>query len=560
MNAALHYTIEAYDTAKPKLMGRHAAGEGFLRGYARHSGDPILYCYTKTKKEFADFEARVARFAGKPVPSRWIAHNQGDALIQIGCLYYSAPNMTPLCWQRRFLTPKAYSLCAVTHTTATDGVMDALGELIVAPYQPWDALICTSKVVRDTVQNVHARYGAYLEAKFGGKARSPVQLPIIPLGVECDEFAPSRKTERVRSELRKRFDIAKDDVVVLFMGRLSYHAKAHPMPMYLGLEEAAKRTGKKIHLIQAGWFANDPIKNNFVDGAKAFCPSVNALFIDGREPEFRNYIWFAADIFASLSDNIQETFGLTPVEAMAAGLPVVVSDWNGYRDTVQNGVEGFRVPTFMPPPGSGEGLSYRQVIGLDNYDLYIGNASQCVGVDVKGCAEAFTALVKDAGLRRRMGEAGRKRARSHYDWRIIVAAYQALWGELAERRKKGDELAAKQPNAPAHPLREDPYSVFDTYPSLVLNAEAVAVAMPGVTDADINRVRAVRMNDYAAAYLAPMPEIHAMLARIVADGPITVADLFGKAQGRHRVLLTRSLGWLGKMGLVTFKGLKAIDW
>ena len=52
----------------------------------------------------------------------------------------------------------------------------------------------------------------------------------------------------------------------------------------------------------------------------------------------------------------------------------------------------------------------------------------------------------------------------------------------------------------------------------------------------------------------------AMLARIVADGPITVADLFGKAQGRHRVLLTRSLGWLGNMGLVTFKGLKAIDW
>ena len=36
MNAALHYTVEAFDTSGPKLMGRHAAGEGFLRGYARH--------------------------------------------------------------------------------------------------------------------------------------------------------------------------------------------------------------------------------------------------------------------------------------------------------------------------------------------------------------------------------------------------------------------------------------------------------------------------------------------------------------------------------------------
>ena len=38
------------------------------------------------------------------------------------------------------------------------------------------------------------------------------------------------------------------------------------------------------------------------------------------------------DIFVSLSDNIQETFGLTPLEGMASGLPVVATDWNGYRD------------------------------------------------------------------------------------------------------------------------------------------------------------------------------------------------------------------------------------
>ena len=31
--------------------------------------------------------------------------------------------------------------------------------------------------------------------------------------------------------------------------------------------------------------------------------------------------WRAADLFVSLSDNVQETFGLTPVEAM--GVPMV---------------------------------------------------------------------------------------------------------------------------------------------------------------------------------------------------------------------------------------------
>ena len=47
----------------------------------------------------------------------------------------------------------------------------------------------------------------------------------------------------------------------------------------------------------------------------------------------------------SLVDNPQETFGLAVAEAMAAGVPLVVSDWNGYRDLVRDGIDGFRVPT-----------------------------------------------------------------------------------------------------------------------------------------------------------------------------------------------------------------------
>ncbi len=43
-------------------------------------------------------------------------------------------------------------------------------------------------------------------------------------------------------------------------------------------------------------------------------------------------------------DNIQETFGLAPLEGMAAGLPLLVSDWDGMKDTVSPDV-GFRVKT-----------------------------------------------------------------------------------------------------------------------------------------------------------------------------------------------------------------------
>ena len=77
-----------------------------------------------------------------------------------------------------------------------------------------------------------------------------------------------------------------------------------------------------------------------------YCPSVNVLFLDGGDQGVGDRVWFAAYIFTLLSDNIQESFDSTPIKAMAAGLPVVVSDWNGYRDTVRNGIDGILVPTF----------------------------------------------------------------------------------------------------------------------------------------------------------------------------------------------------------------------
>ena len=54
---------------------------------------------------------------------------------------------------------------------------------------------------------------------------------------------------------------------------------------------------------------------------------------------------------------------------MASGLPVVATDWDGYRDTVTNGVEGFLVPTLTPPPGAGSQLALRHQSGEDGYGV-----------------------------------------------------------------------------------------------------------------------------------------------------------------------------------------------
>ena len=79
--------------------------------------------------------------------------------------------------------------------------------------------------------------------------------------------------------------------------------------------------------------------------ATELCPDVDVRVLDGQNLALGALARAASDMALSLVDCLQETFGLTPIEAMASGLPVVVSDWNGYRDTVVEGQTGHRIAT-----------------------------------------------------------------------------------------------------------------------------------------------------------------------------------------------------------------------
>ena len=319
--------------------------------------------------------------------------------------------------------------------------------------------------------------------------------------------------------------------------------------MYLALERAAQQTGKKLHLIQAGWFANDFIEGAFRDGARDFCPSVTALFLDARKPEVRFAIWQAADIFTSLSDNIQETFGLTPIEAMAAGLPSVVTDWDGYRDTVQHGEHGFRVPTLAPPPGQGADLADGHAIGIDTYDRYCGYASQFVAVDINATAEAYVALIGNANLRAKLGQAARKAAQADFDWRHVVARYQELWSDLAARRASAVE------SAPAHgpiywPARADPYTMFADYPTEALSPQHRLE--PGDFAGDLAMIVAHSLFSFAKHRLR-LDLCETILRTVGEKGAITLAEIAAELSEAERIVLPRNVAFLVKLGMVRIR-------
>ncbi len=563
-NAVLFHHPDAVDTSRPRLMGRHAAGEGFLKGFVQYAGVDRFFCHSFERQHFEDFQRRVGALDDQNRPCKWVPF--GDmAAAGPGTLMLSDPTLSPFAWRRRNTGNRGYSLCGLTHTIASGRVMDGLAEMMMAPLQPWDALICTSQAVKATVTRIFDNWGGYLKQRTGGKFKPKFMLPVIPLGIDCDAFDLGGKAEAERKKIRRGLGIGEDDIAVLFMGRLSFHAKAHPTPLYLSLEEAAKRTGKRLHLIQAGWFANKEIENEFRNGVRAYCPSVNGIFVDGREPDVRFKVWSAADIFTSLSDSVQETFGLTPLEAMAAGLPVVVSDWDGYRDTVRPGVDGFVVPTWMALPQSGGDLILPPETVLtpgladQAFDQYLGMVSQCTAVDIAQTADAFAALAAEPDLRRKMGEAGRKRVRESFDWQVVVTAYQALWRDLETFRNRERESVPVKKGSPVLPLREDPFSLFQDYPTEAINGEAVvslAKYAEGNGEDWAERLEAIKaqfMNVFASIHLLGEEDQKAILGKLDKDGPMTVYALAEDLPEERRYFISRTLAWLAKMGIVQLK-------
>src|SRR3546814_18361334 len=102
--------------------------------------------------------------------------------------------------------------------------MRAVIGCLTQPTQSWDAIVCPSRAIRAAIQALWSTAVEHL-GDAPGSVACPVQLPIIPLGADCDAFAASTKPEKRRMQ-RDRLGVSDDAVVVLFHGRIRYHSKA----------------------------------------------------------------------------------------------------------------------------------------------------------------------------------------------------------------------------------------------------------------------------------------------------------------------------------------------
>ena len=555
MNSVIYYHPEAYTTSGPKLMGRNAAGESFLRGYLNYSNATAFWAQVQKPEHGQHFAAQVKAQGRTELVHAVSPHNLG-ALSQAGLVYHPGPGIGQHAFHRSVAAGShaAWSLCGITHTTSSAGAMDAISELITAPVQAWDAVICTSKAVKDNVSKLLQAQVNMLQERLGISKLVLPMLPVIPLGIHTQDFM---FTDAQKKAARLTLKANDNTLVVLFMGRLSFDAKAHPLAMYQALQIAAqtvKVSGKNIKLIECGWHANEFIEKAYRDAALHACPDVEVITLDGRKAKDRETAWAGADVFCSLSDNIQETFGIVPIEAMASGLPVVVSDWDGYKDTVRHEVDGFRIRTTMPEAGLATDMALRHALEIDTYDMYCGHTCSLVSVDIDQAAQAFVKLFESSSLRQTMGAAGRLRAQEVYDWRVIIAQYEALWAEQQSARTAALENTATPPVKLTHPwpARMDPFYAFASYPTQALTANTIlclADASVEAATARIQTYQGMAMVSFAKWVMPNDAEIVAVLKQ-ASSGPQSAQNLVVQINEARKPFVFRTLVWFLKLGVL----------
>ncbi|MBQ9453779.1 MAG: glycosyltransferase family 4 protein [Desulfovibrio sp.] len=230
-----------------------------------------------------------------------------------------------------------------------------------------------------------------------------------------------------RRAIRSKLKINEDAILLFFLGRLSSVDKMDPLPLLLALCRAQEMSPNlEMTLVVSGASSDDEDPLFSVLPLLAKRLNLDVRLIPNPDESDKDALFCASDIFVSPSDNIQETFGLTLVEAFAYSLPVIASDWDGYKDIVEHNVTGILVPTITP--FDTPVLDTQSMFMFDNHYHFLRGQMTCI--DIPAFSNAIALLASDPLLRQRMGKAGRERVVKYFSWQAAVERWCSMWSKL----------------------------------------------------------------------------------------------------------------------------------
>lgn len=171
------------------------------------------------------------------------------------------------------------------------------------------------------------------------------KIRIIPCGVDAAEFWPIPK-----AQARATLNLPPDERIVLQLGRMVPRKGIDTA--IRGVAALAYQHNLPTRLLIVGGEASDPDPGLTpeIGRLQAIADELQMAdrisFAGQRGRDVLKYYYSAADVF--ITTPWYEPFGITPLEAMACGTPVIGSDVGGIKFTVKQGETGYLIPPNDP--------------------------------------------------------------------------------------------------------------------------------------------------------------------------------------------------------------------
>ncbi len=521
------------------LAGRGVANHQFLLALMRYGSFEAYHFFLPTPEELRAFRTTYGAQAPggasiSSLPRRQLIERLEDTPYTVFHLANQSDWFQGLCSLRNERAGHPFPVTALIHDISDQANMNAYLAMGLAGPRPYDAIICTSDSGRNVLRACFNDLLAATGQRIQPPLSFPMRLPALPLGIDAAAMAQG---DRARGRALARIPI--DRTVLLYVGRFSAHDKMDVFPLLQAFSRLRNKPGgESLTLMMAGSRQGTPYVDMIQMWAQALGISDDVALLTDFDEESKPDIYAAADIFISPCDNPQETFGLTVVEAMAAGCPVVVSDYDGYREAVPEQA-GIRIPTYsvgisadlsdMAP------LSHRRSTHL--------RLGQGTAIDLRALTDALADLIANPGRRDELGRAAARHAERQYDWANVIPQYEVLWDELS-----AEAVAYWQEGPSRHnPLRLDYNRVFEHYPTRALRDDEQLVCTP----LGQAFVKTGRYPVYPE--MAPVLELgHAVVVVREAANPVSfkrLVDVLG-AQSVEVARARRTVLWALKHGLL----------
>jgi UDP-glucose:(heptosyl)LPS alpha-1,3-glucosyltransferase len=222
-----------------------------------------------------------------------------------------------------------------------------------------------SKLVRNGNPKKYIAVSNLAKEKFLGEYKDvdPAKVSVIHPGVYIEKF---QKYDRQLccNGVRRQFGIDPSDIIILFVS-MNYDVKGLDYLMTGLAKFKLKYPEKKFKLLIVGKSSN----RKYVSLAAKLGIGDTVIYTGVIQNGEIAKMYLAANIFAMLSRC--DTFGLTVLEAMAASLPVMISENVGAKDLIRHGENGFIIGKEMNPDEIADRISF-----LSNEDVKVSIARE----------------------------------------------------------------------------------------------------------------------------------------------------------------------------------------